>query len=148
MAPVTDPLRRHHKQCDHLFAAAEETAQKGQWADCNQQFVDFRREIEAHFSGEETVLFPAFEQASGMTGGPTQVMRMEHEQMRGLTKQMAQAVAERDSDAFCGAAETLLMLMQQHNMKEENILYPMCDQTLSASANDIGKRLQSMLTPA
>lgn len=38
------------------------------------------------------MLFPAFEAATGMTGGgPTQVMRMEHQQMRGAPTQMAVA---------------------------------------------------------
>lgn len=87
-------------------------------------------------------MFPAFEAATGMTQGPTQVMRMEHRQMRGLMAQMQQAWAERDGEAFAGAAETLLILMQQHNMKEENILYPMCDQHVMA---DIGEQVGTAL---
>ena len=37
------------------------------------------------------------------------------------------------------------MLMQQHNMKEENILYPMCDQALAAEAEELGGKISSML---
>ena len=41
------------------------------------------------------------------------------------------ARAAQDADAYSGEAETLLIMMQQHNMKEENMLYPMCDQRLT-----------------
>ena len=37
------------------------------------------------------------------------------------------------------------MLMQQHNMKEENILYPMCDQALGAEAERVGATMSAML---
>ncbi|MCK9283840.1 MAG: hemerythrin domain-containing protein [Rhodocyclaceae bacterium] len=145
MTSITEPLREQHKHCDDLFAAAEEAAQSAHWVECKAQFAEFRSELEAHFSGEETVLFPAFEQASGMSGGPTQVMRMEHTQMRGLVEQMAGAVDTHDAAEFCGAGETLLMLMQQHNMKEENILYPMCDQTLAVASGDVEERLKAVI---
>ncbi|MCK7498190.1 MAG: hemerythrin domain-containing protein [Comamonadaceae bacterium] len=94
----------------------------------------FRRETEAHFCAEEDVLFPNFERRTGMSSGPTRMMRMEHMQMRGLLDQLAAAQAGRDTGAFCGAADTLLIMMQQHNLKEENILYPMCDQALAGDA--------------
>lgn len=94
------------------------------------------------------MLFPAFENATGMTQGPTQVMRMEHGQMRELTEQMNQALAAQDADAFAGAAETLLILMQQHNMKEENILYPMCDQALAGQVDTLAAELQQRLDAA
>ena len=37
------------------------------------------------------------------------------------------------------------MLMQQHNMKEENILYPMCDQALGPEAERLGAKMGAML---
>jgi hemerythrin-like domain-containing protein len=66
-----------------------------------------------------------------MSGGPTQVMRMEHEQMRALIADMAAAAAAGNAAAYLGASETLNMLMQQHNLKEENMLYPMSDRALA-----------------
>jgi DUF438 domain-containing protein len=78
-----------------------------------------------------------------MTSGPTEVMRGEHRQMRDLLAQMRASLANRDSDDFGGNAETLLIMMQQHNMKEENILYPMCDNALGGS--DVGASIASRL---
>ena len=141
---VTSALQEHHKHCDDDFATAEDAAQKGDWTGCAASFGKFRTEMLAHFGVEEDVLFPAFEQQTGMAGGPTQVMRSEHVQMRELLRQMDEALAQKSADGFGGAAETLLVMMQQHNMKEENILYPMCDQALGADGN-IASRIEAGL---
>jgi DUF438 domain-containing protein len=73
-------------------------------------------------------------------------MRGEHRQMRDLLAQMKLALDERDGEGFGGAAETLLIMMQQHNMKEENILYPMCDNALGGSV--VGATLAQRLAGA
>jgi iron-sulfur cluster repair protein YtfE (RIC family) len=148
MSSLTQPLHDHHKHCDDLFAEAEEAAHKQRWPACQTSFERFRRELEAHFSTEEQVLFPAFERATGMSAGPSQVMRFEHAQMRDLIDQMEQAAARQDANQFSGLAETLLVLMQQHNMKEENILYPMCERTLSGQGVAVGEGLRDRLEAA
>ena len=130
---ITAPLSTHHKHCDELFAQAEESCANGDWAEGERAFALLADQLETHFGSEEELLFPAFEAATGMTSGPTEVMRGEHRQMRDLLAQMKGALAAMDSDTFDGAAGTLLILMQQHNMKEENILYPMCDNALGSS---------------
>jgi hemerythrin-like domain-containing protein len=146
MNRLTDRMLNHHKHCDDAFAAAEAAAQKHDWSKCAGAFESFRTDLETHLGTEEQLIFPAFEQRSGMFGGPTQVMRMEHTQMRGLVRQMETALAARDADAFAGAADTLLVLMQQHNMKEENILYPMCDQVLGEDAKLLGEVDRALAT--
>ncbi len=138
-------LPDHHRHCDDLFVAAEESAQSGDWAAAAPAFERFHDQMMAHFAAEEELLFPAFEAATGMSAGPTKMMRYEHEQMRTLLSQLAAACAAHDSESYAGVAETLLMLMQQHNMKEENILYPMCDQALGAEAERLGAKIDPML---
>jgi iron-sulfur cluster repair protein YtfE (RIC family) len=142
MSP-TQVLPEHHKQCDHFFAAAEESAMAARWPECAEAFRRFRKEMAAHFATEEQVLFPAFEAVSGSSVGPTQMMRLEHAQMNGLMAMIGSAVTARDADGFAGAADTLLILMQQHNMKEENILYPMCDRMLAGQDLTLDKELTS-----
>jgi iron-sulfur cluster repair protein YtfE (RIC family) len=140
---LTEALQAHHKHCDELFALAEDAALGNNWQACNDKFVRFRRELEAHFDTEEQVLFPAFEAATGSSGGPPQVMRFEHQQMRDLISGLAGASVARDREAFAGLAETLLVLMQQHNMKEEHILYPMCDRMVAgvSVADELHRRI-------
>ena len=140
---ITAPLYQHHKHCDQIFADAEEACGKADWTAGAATFELLRGQLETHFASEEELLFPAFEAATGMTSGPTEVMRGEHRQMRDLLAQMQGAVESRNSDTFGGAAETLLILMQQHNMKAENILYPMCDNALGSS--DVGASLAERL---
>ncbi len=140
MSNATAQLAEHHKLCDEDFATAEEAARKLDWPACSSAFARFRHAMEAHFGVEEDVLFPEVERRTGMSGGPTRVMRMEHMQMRSLLDQLDAAQSAHDAGGFCGTAETLLVMMQQHNMKEENILYPMCEQALAGDA-EIARRI-------
>ena len=144
MTTLSELFTAHHKHCDDAWADAENAAASGDWAKATAAFDAFTRGLNGHFAAEEEALFPAFEAATGMQGGPPQMMRMEHQQMRQLLDAMQRAVEAKDADAFTGAGETLLVLMQQHNMKEEHILYPMCDASLageSALLEDVQRRL-------
>jgi hemerythrin-like domain-containing protein len=66
-------------------------------------------------------------------------------QMRALFDEAGTALSSGDTDEYVGVAETLLIMMQQHNMKEENMLYPMCDQHLTAELPAILERLETEL---
>ncbi|NTV09592.1 MAG: hemerythrin domain-containing protein [Zoogloea sp.] len=134
MPAPSHTLAAHHVHCDDRFAAAEAAAHAGQWADCAAATERFCSDMQTHFSTEEEILFPAFEARTGMKSGPTEVMRLEHAQMRDLLAELQAGAAAADLEAYSGAAETLLIFMQQHNMKEENILYPMCDQAVGGDA--------------
>lgn len=130
MTTASHLLTEQHRHCDDHFADAENAARQSDWPACATAFELFRDECLAHFELEENRLFPAFERATGMSTGPTMVMRAEHADMRQLISELAEALTREDRNAFLGSADTLLILIQQHNMKEENILYPMCDARL------------------
>ena len=133
-------MAQDHRDCDLLFAKAENAATKDDWAAASQAFNAFIQAMERHFGVEEQVLFPAFEEETGVLTGPTEMMRMEHDQMRTLFAEMKDAMKQQNSDDYLGAAETLLIMMQQHNMKEEQILYNMMDQRLPDDVNDWQKK--------
>ena len=130
-------MSQDHRECDDFFVAVELSIGKKSWDDARTAFVDYREAMLAHFKVEESILFPAFEQRTGMRMGPTQVMRNEHDQMRELIAAAGAAVSACDADEYSGYAETLLIMMQQHNMKEENVLYPMCDQQLGDQSSTL-----------
>lgn len=134
MSTITALYEAHHRTCDEAFADAENAAAEGRWDQAGSSTARFVSLLELHLSSEEETLFPAFEDKTGMRTGPTAMMRLEHGQMRSLLGSLSAAVAARSGDDFAGAAETLLVLMQQHNLKEENILYPMCDRALDDAA--------------
>ncbi|MDH5784458.1 MAG: hemerythrin domain-containing protein [Chromatiales bacterium] len=144
----SNPMANDHHHCDELFAAAEQVVEGGEWLRASESHRRFIEAMRHHLEAEEQLLFPAFEAASGMTQGPTSVMRHEHEQMRGLFAQMDQAVAAQSGDDYLGASETLLILMQQHNAKEEQILYPMLDQMLAPQADELLPQLAERIDSA
>ncbi len=144
MGSIRDFMGDGHRACDELFAAAEEAVAKNDWERARDLSDRFRRATLHHFRMEEDVLFPAFETRTGMSMGPTQVMRGEHVQMRDLMQQMADAAQAGDANAYLGHAETLNMLMQQHNMKEENVLYPMTDQALAGEQGSVLQAMQAL----
>lgn len=144
MTTITDTMTEDHRRCDQMFASAEESASNSSWEDVSVQFHKFHAAMEHHFSMEELVLFPIFEQETGQSSGPTQIMRMEHEQMRQLLSDMAEAVDKQDKDDYLGISETLMMIMQQHNMKEEQMLYPMTDRTFGSGAVEVIAKMQSI----
>ncbi|NOR51851.1 MAG: hemerythrin domain-containing protein [Gammaproteobacteria bacterium] len=141
---ITDFMGDDHRRCDTIFAAAEESVSKGDWSLAeknNRRFIDA---MEHHFRMEEEFLFPRFEEVSGQTMGPTEMMRHEHQQMRQLFEQMNRAAASQLADDYLGASETLLILMQQHNAKEEQMLYPMSDQVLAGEQDELINRLEAV----
>ena len=65
--------------------------------------------------------------------------------MRQLLAAAETALAKRDADDYMGNAETLLIMMQQHNVKEENVLYPMCDQHLADQLENLLPELRAQV---
>lgn len=129
---IKETLSDDHRACDSFLSDAENAVASGDWVAAKEKFKQFQHAMTVHLSMEEDVLFPAFEEETGMTEGPTMVMRCEHTQMRELLQGLEQAIGEQSEDIFLGNAETLFILMQQHNMKEEQMLYPMTDDALDS----------------
>ncbi|OGA38093.1 MAG: hypothetical protein A3G24_11145 [Betaproteobacteria bacterium RIFCSPLOWO2_12_FULL_62_13] len=143
MTNITAVLAADHRHGDQLFAAAAQAAEQCDWPACRQQFDAFLRTLKHHMEIEEQVLFPAFEQASGIRGGPTWVMRQEHQQMLALLDEIAAAIAARNAEDFRASAQSFAGLMTLHSTKEERVLYPMCDQVL---ADLSGEKLQELIS--
>jgi len=145
MHNIRDFMSGDHRRCDDIFARVEALVAAEDWARAVAGFSEFQQAVLQHFATEESLLFPAFEQKTGMSMGPTQVMRGEHVQMRELMEAARGALLAKDADDYSGNAETLLIMMQQHNMKEENVLYPMCDQHLSEHVDSLLPQMQEKL---
>lgn len=140
-----DTLTQDHRRCDRLLALVERTTQGGDWAAIGQETELFRDAMERHFRFEEEVLFPALEDRLPMAAGPAGVMRMEHAQMRQMLEELAAAVMARSADDCLGILETLHLVTQQHNAKEEGILYPMADRALAPEATGLLAQLSGNL---
>lgn len=143
MTTLAEYMSTGHKNCDEAFALAEEAAMDKHWEHAQATFNTFRHNMARHFRMEEEVLFPALLDAGGPQG-PVQVMHMEHAQINELIEQMAGAINSRNSKEYGGLSETLLIVMQQHNLKEEQMLYPIADQILAAQREALISRLQAV----
>ena len=127
---ISQFMTQEHRDCDTGFAKAEQLVADGKWEEAEQAFMEFANDTLRHYKREEEELFPAFEAQTGSAEGPTQVMRYEHEQVKGLIGKLAEAVESQDRDAYLSLCESMMILLQQHNMKEEQMLYAMCDRVL------------------
>lgn len=144
MQTITQYLSDEHKHCDDLFVEAEEAATNNDLAGAVAKFNAFHQEMVRHLMKEENIMFPAYEEiTSSYNTGPTSIMRMEHGQMRRLFEDIEAALEQKDTKASTGLLETLLMVMQQHNAKEEQMLYQMADRKLGNRV-DIIRQMDAM----
>ncbi len=123
---LSDFFQKDHQEIDALMAAVDFAS-----PEADEDFSDFARRLERHIGWEERLLFPAAADAEpALSRGPIAVMLAEHEQIRGLIKAVEDALESGEKDAARERAGELQDLLAAHNMKEERILYPACDDLL------------------
>lgn len=127
MRSVSDYLETDHRRLDDLLPDPDAVVDAGTLAEAGRRFREFACGLSQHIQAEEQVLFPAFEELTGMTSGPTVVMRVEHEEIRRWIAVASASVDAQDAAAFRNAIGRLSGVLSAHNMKEEQILYPMTD---------------------
>ena len=95
-------------------------------------FLSFKNELERHIIWEEDILFPVFERKTGIKdGGPTSVMRAEHIQIKNHLQEIKKKLHAKKIQDPCKEEVALLEVLESHNQKEENILYPGIDNLTS-----------------
>jgi len=129
-ANISVTFEQDHDRLDGLFAAFQEQKRKD-FAQAKEAFIAFKFGLQRHIVWEEDVLFPKWEENSGMAeGGPTQVMRTEHRLIGDCLEAIHRKVQAQDPDSD-GEEQRLVEILKAHNMKEERILYPSIDQVIS-----------------
>lgn len=102
------------------------------FAQAKQAFREFKFGLQRHIVWEETVLFPLFEEKTGMRDrGPTAVMRAEHREIGRCLEALHDKARRQDADSD-PEEQALLQALFAHNQKEENVLYPAIDRLSSA----------------
>ncbi len=95
-------------------------------------FLLFKSELERHIIWEEDILFPVFERKTGIKdGGPTSVMKMEHIQIKNHLQEIKKKLHAKKIQDPCKEEVDLFKMLESHNQKEENILYPGIDNLTS-----------------
>ena len=131
-------------QClDRLVAQAESTGKPD--GEAARSIIDFIRNFadKTHHAKEEDRLFVEMENAGfPREGGPTGVMLHEHDIGRDLVRRMEQALQKIESGdraalpEFARSAREFIALLEAHIEKENQVLFPMADQSLPASVHD------------
>lgn len=141
MVKISQSLTEDHRRIDRIFIEIEKAIGKSSWDEARSITDSFDQMIEHHFTIEEECLFPAIEQVTTSASAPVRVMTMEHDQIRYLINVLRSAIADKSRENGLSASETLLIMIQQHNTKEENVLYPMADQSVQTLEQEISRRL-------
>jgi len=137
--PVLRSVSRYlawdHDRLDDILNRAMEFGRGEQWEEAATLAAEFRVGLFRHIEIEEAILFKAFEEVTGMReGGPTEVMRHEHVDIKESVDGILQATVDRSLDDLERNHANLLGVLIEHNMKEENILYPLTDRSLDEFA--------------
>ncbi|MGA6828809.1 hemerythrin domain-containing protein [Nitrospira sp. NS4] len=132
---ISSYYEEDHDRLDELFKAFQQL-KRSDFPKAKEAFKAFEAGLQRHIVWEEDLLFPLWEEKTGMTeGGPTFVMRGEHR----LIGQQLEAIHDKvagenlDSDE---EEQMLVSLLRSHNMKEERVLYPSIDQVTSAEERE------------
>lgn len=126
---ITAYYEADHHCLDELFESFQSWKRKD-FPKAKEYFREFKFGLQRHIVWEEEILFPIFEEKTGMRDcGPTVVMRMEHRQIKAALEAIHEKVKAKNPDSDADE-EQLVSILSQHNQKEENILYPEMDHVL------------------
>lgn len=129
---VTEFFQTDHRRLDGIYNRFQEAYKEGRWEDAAGEFREFRLGLKRHIKAEEEILFPVFEEKTGMhESGPTFVMRMEHKDIQELLDKILDSTEGKDRSTVSDASYNLSNILADHNMKEEHILYPESDEFMS-----------------
>ncbi len=128
---IREYFQQDHNRLDALFVKFQQ-CKRSDPGQAKEYFKEFKFGLQRHIVWEEDILFPCFERKAEMgRPGPTDVMRMEHREIKGFLESIHEKVKTGDPESDAEEAQ-LLSLLGQHNLKEENILYPGIDHLIDA----------------
>ena len=144
MTPTED-LINEHKAIKVMLSimskiAGDIKANKAFYIKDIEQIVDFLQTFadKCHHGKEETALFPALILAGiPKENGPIAVMLHEHTMGRNYIKDISTCLENyniadtRSSELIAASLTNYVNLLQSHIQKEENVLFPMANKTLS-----------------
>ncbi len=130
MQSVKDFMEADHDRLDGIFIKFQEI-KRNDVSIAQSLFSEFKNGLEKHIVWEEDILFPVFEEKTGMkTQGPTVVMRYEHTQIKDFLAKIHEKIQAGNPETD-EEEKGMLQVLKVHNEKEENILYPWIDQEFS-----------------
>ena len=131
---VNEVLVDDHKRIDHLFESLVIGIQDNKALEEQQSlFHIFKMGLLRHLHWEEGVLFPVFDELSGLVSSPTRVLRAQHTELESM-------ISDIEADMASGFDLDYLQVLAQylaiHNENEETLLYPAIEKINDAGFQD------------
>ena len=148
MTTIYEFLSKDHDRLDSIFEEFKKI-RKTDISSARTLIRDFNTGLQRHIAWEEDILFPIFEQETGMRdAGPTAVMRMEHRQIKSFLEEIDAKVLAEELEGIDVIENGLLEVLESHNHKEENILYPAIDNLATEQEKEQAIRTMTEMSSA
>ncbi|MCP8969186.1 hemerythrin domain-containing protein [Ectobacillus ponti] len=128
---------------DSIQRTADMTAARGKLLELEQLVLRFMDALEPHSEREEALLFPMMAAYIGRETGPIAVMEYEHEQAKGKIasflsgiRQLPDPLTPEETAALSLLVMDAYSILTDHFFKEEQVLFPMAEQILSAAEKE------------
>jgi len=125
-------LEREHREIDASLELFRDGLDHGEWR--TESLTAGADALRRHIYLEEEFLFPALRAAGFMA--PVFVMLREHGEIWTRLDDIERAAAGTDTAAAQQTYRDLAALLEAHNVKEEQILYPQADSALEPAAHE------------
>ena len=141
---INEALAWDHDRLEVIEAEAFAARAAGDYTLAAARYGDFAAGLRRHIGFEEKVLFPEFSSISGMPAdaGPVAVMCEEHREIEQYVARILAAIGDPERDPEPDRRQ-LHYVLGEHNLKEEEMLYPATDEGLAPKARaELVQRIQ------
>jgi hemerythrin-like domain-containing protein len=130
-------LLRVHDQLKELFLSHQMALLALDLELAHERLLLFRREIEKHMHVEEELLLPVYNRAGRIPGGPVEFFTGEHRRLLEFLSRFDEKLTEMKSSTENPAREIIELfdaeavfksLLEHHDLREQNIFYPVLDE--------------------
>jgi regulator of cell morphogenesis and NO signaling len=134
---VSDALGWDHDRLARLEVSAFVARAAGDGETAQKWYEAFDSGLRRHIAMEEQILFPIFEERSGLppNEGPTEVMRGEHREIERLLAEILRSIGD-PAKLPDQARAAFHEILEEHHRKEEGMLYPAIDDVLDRDEGD------------
>jgi iron-sulfur cluster repair protein YtfE (RIC family) len=115
------PLELRHKELELQFERVIEAARSGDWRECDKIWEQFERDLIAHMSFEERILFPAYARTSERAAVNTKKLIAEHSTLTEQLEELGDALQLHHSAI---GVEAFIATLRAHAHSEDEMFHP------------------------
>lgn len=135
-------FEQDHRDCEARWVDVDELLATDDIELAQAAWFKYEASMHRHMAMEEEVLLPALDARGGVADhDAAKAILADHQKMRGLLEQVGEAIDDGDADEAMELGDALLMLVQKHNEREENTLYPWAESLLEDDWDEMSETL-------